>query len=35
MFKKIFLTAIVLLALSTPVFVSAQGLKDAVSFWIR
>ena len=30
--KKIFLTAIVLLALSAPVFVSAQGLKDAGKF---
>ncbi len=27
--KKIFLTAIVILALSAPMFVSAQGLKDA------
>src|SRR3989344_7120121 len=29
MIKKIFLTAIVILALSAPMFVSAQGLKDA------
>ena len=29
MFKKIFLTAIVIFALAAPVFVSAQGLKDA------
>ena len=28
--KKIFLTAIVILALSAPVFVSAQGLKNAL-----